>query len=144
MSLQRIVVLVTLGIDSRTGRSRRGFDVVRRAKARKTFRLAPRWPLILLTSPAGPAVAVIVDHLSPRQVKPCGDMYLYIFFFAGCVGRRAGMLAVTGTDFTVEGTTSALICMFIPMAVPAQYTLCLLYTSPSPRDGLLSRMPSSA
>ena len=25
-----------------------------------------------------------------------------------------------------------------------QYNLCLLYTSPSPRDGLLSRMPSSA
>ena len=24
------------------------------------------------------------------------------------------------------------------------YTSCLLYTSPSPRDGLLSRMPSSA
>ena len=24
------------------------------------------------------------------------------------------------------------------------YTFCLLYTSPSPRDGLLSRMPSSA
>ena len=27
---------------------------------------------------------------------------------------------------------------------PAQVALCLLYTSPSPRDGLLSRMPSSA
>ena len=26
----------------------------------------------------------------------------------------------------------------------AQLTDCLLYTSPSPRDGLLSRMPSSA
>ena len=26
----------------------------------------------------------------------------------------------------------------------ADGTLCLLYTSPSPRDGLLSRMPSSA
>ena len=25
-----------------------------------------------------------------------------------------------------------------------KYQLCLLYTSPSPRDGLLSRMPSSA
>ena len=25
-----------------------------------------------------------------------------------------------------------------------QYNACLLYTSPSPRDGLLSRMPSSA
>ena len=24
------------------------------------------------------------------------------------------------------------------------YAICLLYTSPSPRDGLLSRMPSSA
>ena len=29
------------------------------------------------------------------------------------------------------------------MTMLAQYT-CLLYTSPSPRDGLLSRMPSSA
>ena len=27
---------------------------------------------------------------------------------------------------------------------PAWYLGCLLYTSPSPRDGLLSRMPSSA
>ena len=27
---------------------------------------------------------------------------------------------------------------------PEQSVLCLLYTSPSPRDGLLSRMPSSA
>ena len=27
---------------------------------------------------------------------------------------------------------------------PAKPKLCLLYTSPSPRDGLLSRMPSSA
>ena len=26
----------------------------------------------------------------------------------------------------------------------AQVAACLLYTSPSPRDGLLSRMPSSA
>ena len=28
--------------------------------------------------------------------------------------------------------------------VPASSVTCLLYTSPSPRDGLLSRMPSSA
>ena len=26
----------------------------------------------------------------------------------------------------------------------AMYVVCLLYTSPSPRDGSLSRMPSSA
>ena len=30
------------------------------------------------------------------------------------------------------------------MSMEHQYMLCLLYTSPSPRDGLLSRMPSSA
>ena len=28
--------------------------------------------------------------------------------------------------------------------VTTKATICLLYTSPSPRDGLLSRMPSSA
>ena len=28
--------------------------------------------------------------------------------------------------------------------LPGTVTVCLLYTSPSPRDGLLSRMPSSA
>ena len=35
---------------------------------------------------------------------------------------------------TINGET-----MTIPLA-----SACLLYTSPSPRDGLLSRMPSSA
>ena len=29
-------------------------------------------------------------------------------------------------------------------SLPDPYMICLLYTSPSPRDGLLSRMPSSA
>ena len=34
----------------------------------------------------------------------------------------------------------------IQEALPGErhYNSCLLYTSPSPRDGLLSRMPSSA
>ena len=31
-----------------------------------------------------------------------------------------------------------------PTVITAPYLICLLYTSPSPRDGLLSRMPSSA
>ena len=31
-----------------------------------------------------------------------------------------------------------------PLQLQAQQLACLLYTSPSPRDGLLSRMPSSA
>ena len=32
----------------------------------------------------------------------------------------------------------------IEVSTTAEYVICLLYTSPSPRDGLLSRMPSSA
>ena len=32
----------------------------------------------------------------------------------------------------------------ISVATSDRYKDCLLYTSPSPRDGLLSRMPSSA
>ena len=32
----------------------------------------------------------------------------------------------------------------IPVEIDALFEICLLYTSPSPRDGLLSRMPSSA
>ena len=32
----------------------------------------------------------------------------------------------------------------VTVAQPPMVWVCLLYTSPSPRDGLLSRMPSSA
>ena len=30
------------------------------------------------------------------------------------------------------------------VSISSRFYICLLYTSPSPRDGLLSRMPSSA
>ena len=33
---------------------------------------------------------------------------------------------------------------FVSANAMGEYVTCLLYTSPSPRDGLLSRMPSSA
>ena len=42
---------------------------------------------------------------------------------------------------TIEEYWSSL-ASFITLA--GMYIACLLYTSPSPRDGLLSRMPSSA
>ena len=38
----------------------------------------------------------------------------------------------------------SLIVAFITIIFAAPLGICLLYTSPSPRDGLLSRMPSSA
>ena len=53
-------------------------------------------------------------------------------------------------DLFVESRISTILasteCKFIyPLKYPDAISIgCLLYTSPSPRDGLLSRMPSSA
>ena len=64
------------------------------------------------------------------------------------VGWIAFMIAAITYCLTVEPTASFWDC---PEFISTGYKLevghppgCLLYTSPSPRDGLLSRMPSSA
>ena len=44
----------------------------------------------------------------------------------------------------VHGAAFAAGCQLVASCDLAYSTNCLLYTSPSPRDGLLSRMPSSA
>ena len=69
--------------------------------------------------------------------------------------RRRNLIAI----FAIALTTLLFTSMFtIVLSLNASYetyqfrqvggyahgTFCLLYTSPSPRDGLLSRMPSSA
>ena len=46
-------------------------------------------------------------------------------------------------DMSVEEMIAEMRATVIRTTQPT-LTLCLLYTSPSPRDGLLSRMPSSA
>ena len=47
---------------------------------------------------------------------------------------------INGKDAT--GKFARLLCVKVPLV--GLNLRCLLYTSPSPRDGLLSRMPSSA
>ena len=42
------------------------------------------------------------------------------------------------------GAVVLAVALDVPVQVLMRRTPCLLYTSPSPRDGLLSRMPSSA
>ena len=48
--------------------------------------------------------------------------------------------------FGTIGCTQAFVPLLRESTAPAgkRIIFCLLYTSPSPRDGLLSRMPSSA
>ena len=51
------------------------------------------------------------------------------------------------TPITASGRVEGTLTVWVDeagVAAIAQAIICLLYTSPSPRDGLLSRMPSSA
>ena len=59
-----------------------------------------------------------------------------LFIIAG-LGSIAVYLALGETGLLDKGHTEKI-------AAYTLVTICLLYTSPSPRDGLLSRMPSSA
>ena len=61
-------------------------------------------------------------------------------------GEVKGLLGPNGAG---KSTTMRSLMGFLKsseghLSVEGINTLCLLYTSPSPRDGLLSRMPSSA
>ena len=47
-------------------------------------------------------------------------------------------------DITAHVNFTALRKVFAQKGIKSVTNICLLYTSPSPRDGLLSRMPSSA
>ena len=47
-------------------------------------------------------------------------------------------------QFTIGGTTYYRTTGYFDIVYDSNTYTCLLYTSPSPRDGLLSRMPSSA
>ena len=58
------------------------------------------------------------------------------------LGSPATYLAYTQLPKICEQTDSQLI--YVPILLGGVFKACLLYTSPSPRDGLLSRMPSSA
>ena len=53
-------------------------------------------------------------------------------------------LAMEGDTVTLSFTTDERVEDVEVMINGSTYSACLLYTSPSPRDGLLSRMPSSA
>ena len=55
--------------------------------------------------------------------------------------RNACAMAAAATAVLIG---SNILISLIRRFIPNQIRICLLYTSPSPRDGLLSRMPSSA
>ena len=63
------------------------------------------------------------------------------------VTSQSKLFSTSATKFGAEPNTQvSLVDAAFPGMLPVinEYCVCLLYTSPSPRDGLLSRMPSSA
>ena len=58
--------------------------------------------------------------------------------FDSSISNMKGSFVIV-CDFTFDDSLT-----IVPTLQEAYDYICLLYTSPSPRDGLLSRMPSSA
>ena len=98
--------------------------------------------------------------LLPRVTQPLPARLLTANAYLGALPIRAALdagaqVVITGRCVDSAVTLGALMHAFDwpgdaydllsrPAAWPATSSNCLLYTSPSPRDGLLSRMPSSA
>ena len=78
---------------------------------------------------------------------PAGDHTASnVDMFNTALGYEAGVAITTGIQNTIIGAKAGDATTDADFNVAVGYNAlsCLLYTSPSPRDGLLSRMPSSA
>ena len=73
-------------------------------------------------------------------------LHMYYQYFSGRYKIRNEILWVTGVILGTVTILEAFTGYDIIFSERAELaiSICLLYTSPSPRDGLLSRMPSSA
>ena len=77
----------------------------------------------------------ILPLRDPRVVSNPG--YLAVILLSRVVTRLGSIAAINPK--VIEGLYATDMAFLQDL-----YNRCLLYTSPSPRDGLLSRMPSSA
>ena len=88
--------------------------------------------------------------LPSQELYKINDQSNY-FYMLGSMGLSSSIglglsLSVNKNVISIDGDGSILMNMntLATIGNRAPYNYCLLYTSPSPRDGLLSRMPSSA
>ena len=81
------------------------------------------------------------ERMSAEQAERYHSWQIGIFAEAGV--DRITMLTLSYPEEAI-GVVRAAMSAGVPAVVSFTVETCLLYTSPSPRDGLLSRMPSSA
>ena len=93
---------------------------------------------VVTPAPAGGAYRPLSDTDRDRIVEHAFEMLEHVGM-ADAPDRYAELLIAAGGRRRNDGR----VLLPRPM-VEAALDRCLLYTSPSPRDGLLSRMPSSA
>ena len=95
------------------------------------------------------AVAVAAPWVTPQNPYDLGSLDILDSRQAPGAKASAGFTMILGSDGLGRDLYSAIvyglrISLLVGIMSGVLAMLCLLYTSPSPRDGLLSRMPSSA
>ena len=116
-----------------------------KALAWRLLELGPFEGIVAVTRGGLVPAAIVARELEIRLIETaCISSYhgseqgsLDVLKEAPSAGNGKGWLIVD--DLVDTGETAKALRMMMPEA-----HFCLLYTSPSPRDGLLSRMPSSA
>ena len=94
--------------------------------------------VIVVNNIAGPGMLVL-----PRVYKEAGWVLPSLVLALICVG--SGLAAIFLVDTMARVPENGRFQRRIEFVnIFEEFWGCLLYTSPSPRDGLLSRMPSSA
>ena len=110
--------------------------------------IALRTPLVRLGVPdSAPRILLKLENLQPigsfklrgaaNAMAIAGPAALADGVYTASAGNMAQGLAWSARQLGVR-------CRVVVPETAPQTKICLLYTSPSPRDGLLSRMPSSA
>ena len=99
-----------------------------------------------------------VRSVAPRETEKMLETVVVVFHLLGALGvvalvllqqgkgADAGASFGAGASNTVFGSqgSSTFLSKFTAILAAGFFITCLLYTSPSPRDATLSRMPSSA
>ena len=94
---------------------------------------------------ASPEVrAVYDDIMTTRQTNWITNFWKALAHDPATLRRTWQSVKEIMAPGALDALTKEMIYVAVSATNQCAYCICLLYTSPSPRDGLLSRMPSSA